>query len=55
MATELQYQENPAGVTMVFYGDVTGKELIDANNRIAGCHECTYQLSDFSRMKKMDI
>lgn len=55
MTTELQYQDNPAGVTMVFYGDVTGKELIDANNRIADCKECTYQLTDFTGMKKLDI
>ena len=48
MPVTIQYQDDPTGVVLLYTGIVTGDDIMRANDEIADCEECTYQLSDFS-------
>jgi len=55
MPVDIQYQSDPVGVVLVYSGDVTGKDIIGVNDKIAECQDCTYQLSDFTAVTHLKI
>ncbi|KPK54110.1 MAG: hypothetical protein AMS22_06395 [Thiotrichales bacterium SG8_50] len=55
MPVEVQFKENPAGVLLIYTETVTGNDIMRANEQIADCEECTYQLSDFSGVTSVKV
>ncbi|MFV1997383.1 MAG: hypothetical protein ACC641_05160 [Acidiferrobacterales bacterium] len=55
MPVDIQYQTNPTGVVLVYSGDITGNDIINVNDEIAGCQDCVYQLSDFTAVAHLKI
>lgn len=55
MPVDVQYLTDPTGVILVYTGVITGKDIIDVNDKLADCRDCVYQLSDFTTIERLNI
>lgn len=55
MTVQIIKERDPVGAHVVHTGDVTGKEIVEINGKLANNSTFTYQLVDFTGTDKLDI